>query len=84
MTGLLLKACDFLGQPSGDRYFEDSPFWHIPHDHESSDMSPIVSKVIYELEKRQSSPNKLDASGVPLLAADLTIEETSFTNDHKA
>ncbi|CAL1531987.1 unnamed protein product [Lymnaea stagnalis] len=84
-VGFLLKLCGFLGQPSGDRYFDDNSTWHIPHDSESGD---VISKVIAELEKRKSFPNKADASGAPLLVGDFgqgdyALEEKSFINDSK-
>nr|KAI8747398.1 ammonium transporter Rh type A-like [Biomphalaria glabrata] len=79
-VGLLLKFCQFLGQPSGDKFFDDSLSWHVPPESNS--------EASLDGHGANSSASKADTSRSALFSghvdkADMTLEESAFLSDDK-
>uniref|UniRef100_A0A0B7A560 Ammonium transporter AmtB-like domain-containing protein n=1 Tax=Arion vulgaris TaxID=1028688 RepID=A0A0B7A560_9EUPU len=80
IVGLILKVCSFLGQPSGDRFFEDSLSWHVPEDSGNTDMTSVISRVISQIERNKSVPNKAEESMAPLLEGSFNRGDVMLDN----
>ncbi|KAH9504560.1 hypothetical protein Btru_063191 [Bulinus truncatus] len=81
LVGLLLKLCQFFGQPSGERLFDDSANWHVPAE-TNIELSSQENHLAIE------SSGKADTSRMPLFSAhldrgDVTMEEKEFIRENK-